>query len=72
MNEAVRETICTDCKNRDICKYCEDAIKVERKANEINSMLDVSCPASIRVICEKRAVIYIKKEMPNDCSITLL
>lgn len=72
MNEAVRETICTDCKNRDICKYCEDIIKAERKANEINSTLKVLCPASVKVTCERRSAIYIKMEMPNDSSITLL
>lgn len=73
MNETVRETICNDCNNRDICKYCEDVIKAERKANEINSMLDVSCPASVKVVCERIDVHYIiKKEISNDCSITLL
>ena len=57
MNEAVRETICTDCKNRDICKYCEDIIKAERKASEINSTLNVLCPASVKVVCERRKAI---------------
>ena len=72
MNEAVRESICTDCKNRDICKYCEDIIKAERKASEINSMLNILCPASVKVACERRDVSYIKKEISNDCSTTLL
>lgn len=72
MSEAVRETICTACKNRDICKYCEDIIKAERRASEINSMLNISCPASVKVVCERRDVSYIKREISNDCSITLL
>ena len=72
MSEAVRETICTACKNRDICKYCEDIIKAERQASEINSTLNVLCPASVKVVCERRDVSYIKREISNDCSITLL
>lgn len=64
MSEAVRETICSDCNNRDICKYREDVIKAEIKANEINSMLDISCPASVKVVCERIDVHYIiKKEI---------
>lgn len=72
MSEAVRETICTQCKNRDICKYCEDVIKAERQASEINSMLNVLCPASVKVVCERRDTSCIKREISNDCSITLL
>lgn len=72
MNEAVRESICTDCKNRNICKYCKDIIEAERQVSEINSTLGVSCPASIKVVCERRDVSYIKREISNDCSIALL
>lgn len=72
MGEAVRETICTSCKNRDICKYCEDVIKAERQASEINSTLNVLCSASVKVVCERRDASYIKREISNDCSITLL
>lgn len=72
MNEAVIESICTACKNRDICKYCDDIIKAERKASEANSMLNVFCPASVKVVCERRDASCIKREISNDYSTTLL
>ena len=72
MSEAVGESICTACKNRDICKHCDDIIEAERQASKINSTLNVLCPASVKVVCERRDVSYIKKEISNDCSTTLL
>ena len=73
MSEAVGESICTACKNRDICKYCDDIIEAERQASKINSTLNVFCPASVKVVCERKDVSYIiKKEISNDCSTTLL
>lgn len=59
MSDAVRETICTQCKHRDICKYCEDVIKAESAALEINSTQKVYSPASIKVVCTRREASYI-------------
>lgn len=59
MNDAVQETICTQCKHRDICKYCEEVIKAESAAREINSRQNVYSPASIKVVCTRREASYI-------------
>lgn len=59
MNDAVRETICTGCKHRDICKYCEEVIKAESAAREINSRQNVHSPASIKVVCTRREASYV-------------
>ena len=59
MSDAVRETICTQCKHRDICKYCEDVIKAESAAREINSRQKVYSPASIKVVCTRREASYV-------------
>lgn len=59
MNDAVRETICAQCKHRDICKYCEGVIKAESAAREINSRQNVYSPASIKVVCTRREASYV-------------
>ena len=59
MSDAVRETICTQCKHRDICKYCEEVIKAESAAREINSRQNVYSPASIKVVCTRREASYV-------------
>ena len=59
MSYAVRETICTGCKHRDICKYCEEVIKAESAAREINSRQHVYSPASIKVVCPRREASYV-------------
>lgn len=59
MNDVVQETICTQCKHHDICKYCEEVIKAESAAREINSRQNVYSPASIKVVCSRREASYV-------------
>ena len=72
MSDAVRETICTQCKHRDICKYCDDVIKAESAAREINSRQNVYSPASIKVVCSRREASYVGiTNRGNDSKISL-
>lgn len=72
MSDAVRETICTQCKHRDICKYCDDVIKAESAAREINSRQNVYSPASIKVVCSRREASYVGiTNRDNDSKIFL-
>ena len=59
MSDTVQETICTRCKHRDICKYCEEVIKAESAAREINSRQNIYSPASIKVVCTRREASYV-------------
>ena len=59
MSYTVQETICTQCKHRDICKYCEEVVKAESAAREINSRQNVYSPASIKVVCTRREASYV-------------
>lgn len=59
MSECVKESICTQCKHRDICKYCDEVIKAESEASKINVMLNINSPASVRVVCARREISYI-------------
>lgn len=49
MAEAVMETICTHCKNRDICKYCEDVCRMYEDMHKANIV--VPSPLEVKVIC---------------------
>lgn len=59
MSDTVQETICSQCKHHDICKYCEEVIKAGSAAREINSRQSVYSPASIKVVCTRREVSYV-------------
>lgn len=69
MNGIVQETICSQCKHHDICKYCEEVIKAESAAREINSRQNVYSPASIKVVCTRREISYALYREDNECKL---
>lgn len=65
MSESVKESICTQCKHRDICKYCDGAIKAESEASKIDAALNTYSPISVKVVCARREASYIKANNSN-------
>lgn len=69
MNYAVQETICSQCKHHDICKYCERVITAELAAREINSRQNVYSPVSVKVVCTRREISYASYREDNECKL---
>ena len=79
MSEAVRETACTSCKHREVCKYKENYLKVCEAASNINVTLkehyedgvrariipvaNFDCIKDIEISCK----FYVPKE-PITCT----
>lgn len=61
MSESVKGSICTQCKHRDICKYCVEAYRAESIASKINITLDTN----IQVMCARREISYIEVNNSN-------
>lgn len=67
------EPMCFRCKHHDICKYRDEVEEAEKKIYSINHALSVLNPARVIIACEHMEQdCIIKREISNDCSITLL